>query len=377
MAHLFGDQDNPGDYDNGVWQHMCQIPRVPLQHNLTDQQIGLWCKSNNIDVLIVTMWDTYIGDCGGIKDLGGIEVLKEICPNMKIIGLVDHPLTVDLTTKFGSNYQNMKLIKSYTDALPLFDAVMVLTAKEYGFYKGFNPNTHYIGLPFPIEGMEKFTTDSIRPEKAPADIWVGLSVGGPAACRWDRNYQSTLETFKLAKKLIADRGRSNLAKSVRGIMLSWTEQTDRDIIRFIKENYEDVNLQMRSDMGTYLAFLQSCDVCLSNIVRDTPGRLVGECAHFGVPLIGSYTLDLQQHLFPKLSIDPYDICDGAELLAQLITQAADDGDMSEYTDPARDTLYKMSSYEATLKQFRSEVLPSIGVEGDWNTIEQDEKKMFI
>lgn len=377
LAHLFGDQPNPGDYDNGVWEHMCSIPRVPLQKKLSDNEIGLWLRSNDIDVLICTMWDTYIGDCAGTKPLGGIEAIKEVVPDIKIIGLVDHPMTVDVTTKFGADHMNMKLIKSYVDALSEFDALMVLTEKEVPFYQAFNVNTHFVGLPFPSEGMGKFTSHSLRPEKQSDDIWVGLSVGGPAGVRWDRNYLCTLEAFKLAKEIVSERYEEpELASKMKGVMLSFTEQDDRDISRFFKENYEDVFIQMRTDMKTYLEFLQSCDCVISNIVRDTPGRLVGECAHFGIPLVGSHTLDMQERCYPDLAVDPYDICSTAGKLAEIIAGKVDSETIGLIKSKAKRELAEFE-YEASLLKFRK-VLDSIGMEGrEWTTADSEDEEMFI
>jgi len=39
--------------------------------------------------------------------------------------------------------------------------------------------------------------------------------------------------------------------------------------------------------------------------RNTPGRIQGEAAFFGVPVIGSNRLELQNELFPDLAVSPY------------------------------------------------------------------------
>jgi len=293
IAVLFGDCDNGGasgsaDYDNGIWQHTLNVQRVPLEKKMSDEQIALWCKANSIDVLLCTMWGTFIAGTG--KNDRGVKTLKEYCKGLKVVGIVDEPLMVDVASRFGGNSQSMAISKGYVDGLADFDAIICLTEKEIEFYKSFNPNVACLGLPFPDDaypngGYSSLIADRLRPEKG-SEIWVGLGVGGNAFTRWERNYLVACEAFNLA----VEKARAidpHVAESMRGVLLSWTEKTQLDVIDFFKTKYKNIKIQVRSDMRTYLHFLQSCDFVINPCLRDTPQRINGECSYFQIPFAAS------------------------------------------------------------------------------------------
>lgn len=371
MAHLFGDCDNPGDYDNGIYQHMLQIPRVPLEKKLSDYEIVRWLKFNDIDVLFCTMWDTFLAGTG--KAMPGIELLKKELKDLKIIGVVDHPLKADFAMKAGSHVKSMEIAKGYIEALPLFDGILCLIEDEIPFYSSYNNNVCMMGLPFPFETYKRFIKSEPRPEKGD-NIWVGLGVGGPAANRWDRNYITTLETFKMLKqKALQEKGKE-YADRIKGVMLSFTEKDDRSIIQFFKDNYDDVFIQLRKEMPDYLHYLQSCDVVLNFSLRDTPGRLAGECAYFKVPMVGSCYVELQCELSSPTSVNPFDIYRGSSFALNILLKSEEE--RKSQIDGCFERL-KAFDYENSIEKIK-QVLEKAGLKIDegWETVEE-EQKVFL
>lgn len=365
IAHLFGDCDNGGasgemDYDNGIWQHVLKIPRVPLEKKLTDQQIGLWCKNNNIDVLICTMWGTFVSGTG--KAQRGCLTLKQICPDLKVIGLVDEPLLTDFASRFGGSAQHMKISQGYMDGLGDFDAIFTICDSELEFYESFNSNVYNMGLPFPDGAYETLVRKDPRPEKKDK-IWIGLGVGGNAFTRWERNYGVALAAFEKAVAIVR-KNNAELADRMQGIMLSWTEKSDRAVIQHIKDRYQNVFIQMRSDMQSYLHFLQSCDAVIAPTLRDTPGRLVGECAYFGIPCFGSNVPDLQAKLFAELTSKPFDVNSYAEGVAGLVLAGSKEKYCGEDLKNARETLIGLYGVESTRNKFKA-FLKAMGWGEDW------------
>jgi len=376
IAHLFSDVANGGmsgaDFDNGIWEHVLNVPRVPLELKMSDQQIALWLKNNNIDVLTCTMWGTFIA--GSNKPERGVRTLKDEYPELKVVGIVDEPLMVDVCSRFGGNSYNMDISKGYANGLKDFDAILTICPHEVQFYKSFNPKTEYIGLPFPDKTYVNQIRREPRAEKKD-QIWIGLGVGGNAFTRWERNYLVALEAFDLAVQKVGEFDRIT-SKKMKGILLSWTEKNSYDVVTFIKDNYPNVMLQMRSNMSDYLHFLQSCNCVVSPIVRDTPGRIVGECAFFGVPIFGSNIPSLQSQLYPNdWTLSPWDVEGYANQIVKCVIGGMtieDEKDSKKYKmDNARRELIECYGMDVMAKKFR-DAMNRFGICDEWYTKDNQE-----
>lgn len=383
LAVLFGDCDNGGasrsaDYDNGIWQHTLGIQRVPLEKSMTDEQIALWCKTNGIDVLLCTMWGTFVAGTG--KNDRGVKTLKSYYPELKVIGIVDEPLVVDITSRFGGSSKNMEISKGYVDGISDFDGIFCLVESELAFYSSFNKNVAYVGLPFPDDkypggGYSTLLRKDVRKEKQFDDIWIGLGVGGNAYTRWERNYLVAFESFKKTKELLIEAGLGS-EKSIKGILLSWTEKSQIDVIDFIKTNYRDVMIQVRSDMATYLHFLQSCDLVINPCIRDTPQRINGECAYFGVPIVSSFLEyesaikaqfvdpDNDESCFPVIE-NPFDVQSIAENAFNILKlRSRDEDEFEERIEEVRSQFVDRFGYESMRSNF-SRIMKEWGICDSW------------
>jgi hypothetical protein len=366
VAHLFTDVPNGGasgaDYDNGIWEHVLGVERVPLEKGLTDGQIGKWCEVNNIDVLIATMWGTFVGGYG--KPQRGMLTIREECPDLKIIGLVDEPLMVDWAHRYGGTVDTVKQAQGYLDGLGDFDHIMTISRHEDKFYSHKGVPATFVGLPFPDKTYPSLVRSNPRPEKG-NQIWVGLGVGGTAHTRWERNYGVSLAAFEAAVELVRAED-PDTADRMRGIMLSWSDKSNQELMLHIKDRYPNVMIQQRQDMQTFLHFLQSCDACISTILRDTPGRLVGECAFFGVPLYGSDVPDIQTELWGKeMSFTPWDVMGYAHTVAdQILCGHTKD----EQCATARQKLIELYGMDRSKERFKA-ILRSMDLNDEWVTQE--------
>jgi hypothetical protein len=356
VALQFGDGPNDGRgrgeafgmYDNGVWENVLNIEFTPNHGPRNPDGIkaieghALWLRDRKVDAVIWTLW---------MGAAPWMQRLKTMVPNLKIIALTDHPLNVDiLVTEPGRS-------GAYVNSIEHADAVMVLTPREASFYGGIHPNVHYVGLPFPHGGYEYLRM--VRTDPLPKkDVVIGLSVGGPEWCAWDRNILTTMYAFRHVARAAEARG-----VKVRGVWLSVTLKPG-NATRKMMEATPDTVIQQRSDMQTYLKTLQSCDFVISNIVRDTPGRLVGEAAFFGVPCVGSHSLSLQSELFPTLSHDPFDIVSTVEKSLSLIH----DGVPPSLIENAQRGLAEYG-FPRSREKFR-DVLGSVGLGAQWKSAEK-------
>lgn len=326
VALQFGDGSNDGRgrgpaygmYDNGAWENVLGVPFTPNRGPrnpkgfATAPEFGSWLIERGVSVLIYTLW---------FNAPPVVEIKRFGPPGLKVLGLTDHPLNVDILMSDLASARASTV--RYVQNLRALDAVLVLTPREIGFYGGLHKNVHHVGLPFPHSGYERLRLP--RPEpwrgiggflaggvKQTRKVRIGLGVGGPGWAWWDRNYLTTAFAYRAIQQVLATEG-----IEVEGVWLSVGYDDNSPAMPLLKGT-DGTTIQRRTDMETYLATLQSCDVVLSNIVRDTPGRLVGECAFFGVPCVGSNSLSLQGELFPSLSHDPFDIASTVETALGLI-----------------------------------------------------------
>lgn len=347
-----GRGDKYGMFDNGVWENVLGIERTPNRGpNNPDglfqaEAFALWLRDRSVDVIIWTLWLTACA----------LKRVKAMVPNLKVIALTDHPLNVDL--QVGRIFDSGTYISKIEGA----DAIMVLTPREAAFYGGLFQNTHLVGLPFPHQSYERYRVNKVNdvPLQEKEIIRVGLGVGGPGWAWFDRNYLTTTLAFRQFKKVMEQQH----GVRVEGVWLSFTyPPTGGEMLHKWASAVEGTTIQQRSDMQTYLRTLQSCDMVFSNITRDTPGRLVAECAFFGIPIVGSTTLALQGELFPTLAIDPFDIGTQVESAIELATSG-----VPESLIPNARKGLEAYNYESSRAKFR-EVLKSLGYDGEgWETV---------
>lgn len=265
IAQYFGDKRNNGDYDNGVWMDILGIPFI-----------GKIEEAENYDVVIHTMW---------IDAIGWHKEIRSKFPHVIQIGLSDHPLSTHI-----SKISPQQQLEYITD-LEYLDGIMALTEEEREWYQVAAPSKPVIkaGLPFPFEPyMEKYGK-FIGSEKK----YIGLGVG---ASDNDRNFITSLTVFARLKIDFPE---------IQGVFLSVPDNLLKAVVP-LADAVPDVFIHEREGMGGFYDVLSQCKFVINMADRNTPGRLQGEAAFFGVPVIGSNRLELQNELFPSLTVAPYE-----------------------------------------------------------------------
>lgn len=265
-AIFYGDKPNTGQYDNGVWMDVLNIPYL--------QKIE---QSQNFDIIIRTLW---------LDSSGWSKKIKSQWPHIKLLGLIDHPLSAHIS-KLDAERQ-----AAFIDDLQYLDGIMALTEEERQWYQVTVPSkpVERVGLPFPFESYEKQFGHLRESEKD----WVGLGVG---ASDNDRNFISNIMAFqKLQLK----------NPELKGVFLSIPSHLIQ-YCAYWADRVDNLYIHQRIDMGEYYDVLSHCKFVINLTDRNTPGRLQGEAAFFGVPVIGSNRLELQEELFPSLSVKPFEL----------------------------------------------------------------------
>jgi hypothetical protein len=266
MAIYFGDMPNTGEYDNGVWMDVLKIPYI--------QNIE---EAGNYDIIIRTLWVE-------ATIQGWSKAIRDKFPAVKQIGLSDHPLSTHIS-KMQADAQI-----AYLADLQYLDGIMALTEEEREWYTVAVPSIPVVkvGLPFPFDTYEERYGALRESEKK----YIGLGVG---ASDNDRNFISSWIAFRLLKIAHPD---------LQGVYLS-IPQPILQQVNYLTSRAQDVYIQAREEMGEYYDILSQCKFVINLADRNTPGRLQAEAAFFGVPVIGSNRLELQNELFPELSASPY------------------------------------------------------------------------
>lgn len=268
MAIYFGDKPNTGEYDNGVWMHLLNIPYITKIE-----------EAANYDVIIRTLWIE-------ATVRGWSKEIRNRFPAVKQIGLSDHPLSSNIS-KMESAAQ-----LAYLADLQYLDGIMALTEEERQWYQVAVPNIPVVktGLPFPFKTYTERFDKLIGSEKK----YIGLGVG---ASDNDRNFISSWLAFRYLNFVYPE---------LQGVFLSIPEAIFQQT-SFLATNADNVFIQAREDMEAYYDILSQCKFVISLADRNTPGRIQAEAAFFGVPVIGSDRLELQRELFPELAVRPYEL----------------------------------------------------------------------
>lgn len=277
MAIFYGDKQNIGDYDNGIWMDLLDIPYIQNK-----EEAGLY------NTVIRTLW---------LEATGWTKELRDRFPHVTQIGLSDHPLSTHIS-KLTADRQY-----AYLSDLEYLDGLMALTYEEEQFYQTVLPSKPVVrvGLPFPVEKYEERYGSLRNSERE----YIGLGVG---AADNDRNFISNLLVFQTLKLKHPD---------LQGVFLSVPHQA-MPYCMYMADRFDDVYIHQRTNMGEYLEILNRCKFVISLPDRNTPGRLQGEAAFFKIPVVGSNRLELQEELFPELSVQPFALQDAIELSERLL-----------------------------------------------------------
>jgi hypothetical protein len=183
------------------------------------------------------------------------------------------------------------------------DGVMVHREEERQFYQVTLPSkpVERVGLPFPVDSYEKRYGHLRNSEKE----YIGLGVG---AADNDRNFISNLIVFQSLKLRYPD---------LQGVFLSIPHQL-MPYVMYMAEKFDGVYIHQRTNMNEYLEILNRCKFVISLPDRNTPGRLQGEAAFFDIPVVGSSRLELQEELFPDLSVEPFALEDALDCSLRLL-----------------------------------------------------------
>jgi hypothetical protein len=266
IGFYYGDKPNNGDYDNGVWMDILKVPFI--------QKIE---EAENFDVIIRTLW---------LDAIGWSKEIRNRFPHVIQIGLSDHPLSTHIS-KLTPDKQI-----AYISDLQYLDGLMALTEEERQWYQTALPSKPVIkaGLPFPFDSYLKRYGKYVGSEKK----YVGLGVG---ASDNDRNFVSSALVFAKLKLRYPE---------LEGVYLSLPSYQIAPT-NVYADAIPGIRLHERVGMEAFYDLLSQCKFVINLADRNTPGRIQGEAAFFGVPVIGSNRLELQNELFPKLATSPYEL----------------------------------------------------------------------
>ena len=268
-AIFYGDKLNNGNYDNGVWMHLLGIPFLSRIE-----------EAANYDVIIRTLWmESTIQ--------GWSQEIRRRYPHVKQIGLSDHPLSTHIS-KLPADRQ-----LRYINDLQALDGIMALTEEERQWYQIAAPSKPVIkaGLPFPFETYQDRYSKFYDSERK----FIGLGVGASDS---DRNFISSFLVFQRLRLVYPE---------IKGVFLSIPSQLIPYCSQLADVSDGSIFIQQREDMEEFYDTLSQCHFVLNMADRNTPGRIQGEGAFFGVPVVGSNRLELQNELFPTLATTPYEL----------------------------------------------------------------------
>lgn len=310
MAIYYGDKLNSGDFDNGIWMHILNIPYIAHIEEAADY-----------DLIIRTLWLQPTVE-------GWSKQIRDRFPSVKQIGLSDHPLSTHIS-KMPPQQQI-----AYLKDLQYLDGIMALTEEERQWYQIAVPSIPVVktGLPFPFETYEERFGKYRNSEQK----YIGLGVG---AADNDRNFISSWTAFRALQLVYPD---------IEGVFLSIPHQLMQHC-NILANSSKNVFIHERTDMDEFYDILSQCKFVINLADRNTPGRIQAEGAFLGVPVIGSSRLELQKELFPDLATTPYEL----ERVVGLASLLLDDPEYGKLlAEDARKKLQKYN-YRASKRKFNS------------------------
>jgi hypothetical protein len=292
MAIFYGDKQNNGQYDNGVWMDLLDIPYL--------RKIE---EASLYKTVIRTLW---------LESMGWSKEIRNRYPHVRLIGLSDHPLSTHIS-KLPANQQH-----AYIEDLQYLDGIMALTEEERQWYQVAVPSipVEYVGLPFPFERYEELYGSFRSQEKK----YIGLGVG---AADNDRNFVSNILAFRKLQLRNPD---------LVGVFLSVPDQLI-PYCSYWADLVDNMYIHQRNGMADFYKMLSQCKLVINLADRNTPGRLQGEAAFFNVPVVGSNRLELQRKLFPDLAVSPYELeetVNKAQYLLDHVDYSQDQGIEANY-----------------------------------------------
>ena len=307
LGIFYGDKRNIGDFDNGVWMDILDIPFL--------QKIE---EAQFYKTVIRTLW---------LEATGWSKEIRNRYPHVKQIGLSDHPISTHISRLSAEQ------VTRYISDLQYLDAIMVLTEEERQWYSVAVPSKPVVrvGLPFPVESYEKRFGKYRDSKKS----MIGLGVG---ASDNDRNFISSLLVFRKLQLNNPD---------LQGVFLSIPKQLMRQCA-VLADQVENVYIHERENMDSFYDMLSQCQFVINLADRNTPGRLQGESAFFEIPCIGSNRLELQNELWPDFAVSPFELEKAVERCQWVIDNpmAAD-----ALASTAHETLVKNYDYDVSRKKF--------------------------
>jgi hypothetical protein len=321
VAQFYGDKLNSGQYDNGVWMNILGIPFL--------QKIE---EAANFDVILRTLW---------VESTGWSKELRKRYPHIIQIGLNDHPLSTHIS-KLPPERQ-----VAYIDDLMFLDGLMALTDEERQWYQVALPHIPVIkgGLPFPFETYEEEYSQFRDSTKQ----FIGLGVG---ASDNDRNF---ISSALVMSRLHEDN------PDLAGLFLSLPSYQVAPTSVYA-EYFGGMYLHERVNMAGFYERLSQCSFVINLADRNSPGRIQGEGAFFGVPVIGSNRLELQNELFPKLSVSPYCLEEALEKAEFLLANPDEGKKMVEYAKNKLQT-YNYRRSRGRFNKLLREILEKRTVQG--------------
>lgn len=307
LAIFYGDKRNDGQYDNGIWMDILDIPFLKSIE-----------ETREYYTVIRTLW---------IDAIGWSKEIRNRYPEVVQIGLSDHPLSTHIS-RLPAEKQF-----AYISDLQYLDGIMALTEEEKSWYQGAVPSIPVIkaGLPFPVE---KYETKYGHLRDSKREI-IGLGVG---AADNDRNFITNLLVFRELR-----RRNPNLV----GVFLSIPHQLI-PYCTYMADNFDGVYIHKREDMESYMAWLAKCKLVISMADRNTPGRIQGEAAFFKIPVVGSNRLELQNELFGDYACSPFDV----EMAVSYAQSILDNPEVAEWeADAAYNKLVLNYDYAPSKKRF--------------------------
>jgi hypothetical protein len=307
LAIFYGDKRNNGEYDNGCWMDILDIPFLQKFEDAGEYK-----------AVIRTLW---------LDAIGWGKEIRTRYPETIQIGLSDHPLSTQIS-RLPADKQF-----AYIQDLQYLDGIMALTEEERSWYTYAAPTVPVIkaGLPFPVEKYENkygFLRDSKRE-------YIGLGVG---AADNDRNFISNLLIFKALRRDNPD---------LVGVFLSIPHQF-MNYCTYMADNFEGVYIHKRDNMESYMEMLSKCKLIISMTDRNSPGRIQGEAAFLKIPVVGSNRLELQNELFSNYSFSPFDLEPAVEAARYILN---DEVTTNFYANVAYNTLIANYDYAPSKKKF--------------------------
>jgi len=181
---------------------------------------------------------------------------------------------------------------AYLNDLSFLDGLMALTEEERQWYSLAVPNVPVVkvGLPFPFETYKERYVQYFGQKRE----YIGLGVG---ASDNDRNFISSAIVMNGLRQTNPDEN---------GLYLSLPKELIAPTSVYA-DYFGGIWLHERVHMDGFYERLSQCKMVINLADRNTPGRIQGEAAFFGIPVIGSNRLELQNELWPKLAVSPYSV----------------------------------------------------------------------